>query len=128
MTKEEALNQIHMLEEYVKSLPPEKTRDRLMEETFIEFMNQGLTLKLNYGDIFYYKGVEWVVCKNSKNKVVWLKYYLFWSVFETKFGCNYKEIKNFLNGMVCKHLGCNGFEIKEFSDYNYCCWSSRMSS
>ena len=110
MTKEEALNQIHVLEEYVKSLPPEKTKEQLMEETFIELMNQGLTLKLDDGGgIIYYKGDDWVVYQKPKIKEVWFRNSLFWSVFETKFGCNYQETKKFLNGMVDKHLDCKGF-------------------
>jgi len=109
-TREQALNQIHALKEYVKSLPPEKTKEQLMEEIFIELMNQGLTLKLeDGGDMTYFKDNEWVVCQKPKIKEVWFRYSIFWSVFETEFDSNYLETKKFLNGMVDKHLNCKGF-------------------
>jgi hypothetical protein len=48
---------------------------------------------------------EWVFLhkQNPKNRVVWFNYSKIWSVFENKFGFNYKETEEFLESWLGEH-------------------------
>jgi hypothetical protein len=53
--------------------------------------------------------------QDLKNANFWLDYDKIWSVFESKFGMNYNEIKSFMNGMVEKHFKMKGFTTVWFT-------------
>jgi hypothetical protein len=52
---------------------------------------------------------RFVLEQDLKNADFWFDYDKIWSVFESKFGMNYNEIKSFMNGMVEKHFKMKGF-------------------
>lgn len=118
LTREDALNQIRLLEEYVKTIPPAKTKEELMEEAFIGLMNQGLTLKLGDGEMTYYKDDKWVVHHKFESKQSWFAYGMFWSFFVKSFSCYHMEIKDFLDRMLVKHLIREGFTTCTKNQFN----------
>ena len=112
ISKAESLKKIAELEQYIKNLDSKESKEVEMEKLFLELMNQGLTLKINSerNRINYFdKDNYWIVSIELKNQVVWFDYDQFWSKFKSKFDLSYQQIKEFLNGMVGKHLNCNGF-------------------
>ena len=112
ITKAEALKKIDELRKFVTNLDSKETKEVEMEKLFLELVNQGLTLKIdsNVEEIHYYnEDNDLIISIELKNKKVWFDYDQFWSKFKSKFDLNYQQIKEFLNGMVGKHLNCNGF-------------------
>lgn len=75
------------------------------EKLFLELISQ-LTLKND--NVWYNSDGEWVILENVENKYIWFSYDRFWSKFESKFDFNI-EIRDFLRGMVSKHLNLNGY-------------------
>jgi hypothetical protein len=51
-------------------------------------------------EVTYYKDNEWVIKQDYENKVLWIRYSLIWFVFNTKFGLNYTQIRDFIAAWV----------------------------
>src|ERR1035437_3268490 len=50
--------------------------------------------------LFYVKNEEIIMIQDSKNKVFYIRYAGFWSVFESRYGLNYFEIQSFTKDML----------------------------
>ena len=103
-----AKEQAAKLEAVINGFDDKDSKLEAMEKRFIELMN-GLTIKLVDRGINYYRGDVWIAELDIKNKVVWFRYFHFWSFFEKEFGLKYDDITSFTTNMVKKHLNCDGF-------------------
>jgi hypothetical protein len=54
---------------------------------------------------FYNKNNEWLIQQDYKNGRLWMNYYRIWSIFESRFGLNYEQIKEFIGCWVEANLG-----------------------
>ena len=84
------------------------------EQRFLELI-QGLEIRLDpkYPDsiLFFKKKISFVEL-DFKNKIIWLRYSDFWSVFENEYRLNYDEIQELTKGLLEKHFKLKGFTPK----------------
>jgi len=90
-----------------ENLIPKKTK----EEVFLEMIN-GLTIdtetfkKERPDSVFFIKDKKCFLELEKSN--LWCDYHNIWSVFESQFGMNYKQIQGFIKDMVEEHLNMKG--------------------
>lgn len=78
-------------------------------DTFNEIMSKitGTKKSSKYPDsVFHMVGDSIYMEQDLKTNIFYIKYYDFWSVFETKFELKYQEIKELLRGLLEHHLKC----------------------
>jgi len=81
------------------------------EEVFLEMIN-GLTIdtetfkKERPDSVFFIKDKKCFLELEKSN--LWCDYHNIWSVFESQFGMNYKQIQGFIKDMVEEHLNMKG--------------------
>ena len=59
----------------------------------------------------YYKNGEWIIQQDYKNGILWVRYSLIWSVFETKFGLNTLQISDFIDAWVAANTQWHGLTV-----------------
>jgi len=90
-----------------ENIIPKKTK----EEVFLEMIN-GLTIdtetfkKERPNSKFFIKDKKCFLELEKSN--LWCDYHNIWSVFESQFGMNYKQIQGFIKDMVEEHLNIKG--------------------
>ena len=84
--------------------PSEKNKE--IEDFFLEKTKNILrkTSKEAPGYIFFVDGAEIIMCQDLKNEFLWTIYEGFWSVFESKYRLEYKQIQCFMRYLVGGHL------------------------
>jgi|ERR1035437_1388790 hypothetical protein len=82
------------------------SREKAAENFFVGFLNDHkIRMSDEYpGYVFYVKNDEIFIEHNQKNGNLWVSYKQIWSVFETKYGYNYIEIRELITHVVWKHL------------------------
>ena len=101
-------------DEIWRNLGYDKIFSRTFEtpEEFFLYMIDGIKIKeqTEYPDsVFWEKNGEILFEKKLKNKILYVKYYTIWSVFEKFFNFNYDETQRFIKEQVEEHLNWNGF-------------------
>ena len=84
--------------------PSEKNKE--IEDFFLEKTKNILrkTSKEAPGDIFFVIGDKVIMRQDLKNGCLWTPYEGFWSVFESKYRLEYKQIQCFMRYMMGRHL------------------------
>jgi len=96
-----------------ENLIPKKTK----EEVFLEMIN-GLTIdtetfkKSHPNSKFFIKDKKCFL--ELEKSDLWCDYDNIWSVFESQFDMNYKQIQDFIKDMVEEHLNMNGVTPLQF--------------
>ena len=112
----EASEKVSNLEKSVKN---SGSKNEEAEKLFLELVN-GLKVEYEPNKINHYnENGEWVILENHKNGYIWFSYYRFWEKFKSIFGDNYEEIKEFLRGMVSKHMKIDGLTPGECFDHRF---------
>ena len=80
------------------------------ERRFLQLC-KGIVIKINnvhYRDwLFWFKGDKCLFDYNLKSGEFWVNYKEIWSIFESEFGLNYYQIKEFIRDMVEQHFNLN---------------------
>jgi hypothetical protein len=115
MKKEQAQKELDSIKDRVKELEriinkPEISKEQEMSDFLFSILKETTTKITGEKEITHYKtGTEdWVIQQDYKNGQLWVQYYLIWSVFESKFGLNYNEIRDFIAGWMETNTGWNG--------------------
>jgi len=75
-------------------------KTRPAKEEFKEMLLK-YQVDLSLGNKIYYdENGDWVFEYDSKNKWLWIQYHRIWSVFESKYGLNYNQIKKLTEDTV----------------------------
>jgi hypothetical protein len=86
--------------------------NRHPEEVFFRELISKFKIKLtdDYPNrIFYMIDDKIYMEQDKKTKEIWIRYFNFWSVFESEFGYNYQKTKELLRGMLERHLKLKGY-------------------
>ena len=84
-------------EDYEKRL---EQKLRPAKEEFKEMLLK-YQVDLSLGNKIYYdENGDWVFEYDSKNKWLWIQYHRIWSVFESKYGLNYNQIRKLTEDTV----------------------------
>ena len=109
----EASNKVELLEKSLKETDLSKCERG--EKLFVESI-QGLKAEYTPEKITHYnKDGEWVIEEDYETGRIWFSYTRFWEKFKPIFGDNYIEIRDFLRGMVSKHMKIE--ELTPFDGY-----------
>lgn len=89
-----------------------KTKEQLIEEFFLSILySLRIQINKNYPNSIFYKKNDLIfIEQNFKNKCFYFRYPDFWSVFETKFKLNYREVQNILKDLLKKHFQIENFK------------------
>ena len=91
---------------------------------------QNLTIKLDEvrypNTIFWFRDGRLIFDYNKETGYFWVNYALVWSVFESEFGLNYRQIKELIKGRVEEHsklkdvtpIDANGSETIEVEEHS----------
>jgi hypothetical protein len=106
MDKMLAQKELDTIRDMVKELEkiinePEVSKEKEMSDFLFNSID-GCVRKMTKGEkeVTYYKDNEWVIKQDYENKVLWIRYSLIWFVFNTKFGLNYTQIRDFIAAWV----------------------------
>ena len=80
------------------------------EDYFIEILKvlKPKTLNEYPNSIFYVYNGKIYIQYDKKNNYAWLDYNRIWSIFESKYHCNYQEIKDITEHLLEEHLKLRG--------------------
>ncbi len=70
-------------------------------------------------EVTCYIDKEWLYQQDYKNGNLWIRYSLIWSVFESKFGLKYDQIRDFIKGWVETNLGWKGLTPDDYEPRNH---------
>ena len=102
----EASNKVELLEKSLKEKDLSKTEKG--EKLFLELI-QGLRAEYRPEKIIHYnENNVWVIEEEYETGCIWFSNTRFWEKFKPIFGDNYDEIRDFLKGMVPKHMKIEG--------------------
>jgi len=59
----------------------------------LDYLSKPFEVKLANGSATYYRDGHWIFYQEFKNRMLWCYYYEVWSIFETKFGMNFEEVR-----------------------------------
>lgn len=89
--------------------------DELMEEIFLDLINNSNYNIDGYQNIWSNTNGEWLIKQNKKTKIICFHYYRFWLKFEANFDHNIPNIEDFLISMIKIHLDLTGYTIIHFN-------------
>ena len=115
--KQALLDKIDSLESQICELKsqinstPVKSRQELMEETFLELMNQGLTVNVAENKISYYK--DDILAVEISDGEFYFNDIIFKLYFNLEYGCGDYEYTIFLYDMLIKYFNPSCLETSK---------------
>jgi hypothetical protein len=110
MTKEEALNKIDELKNYINSCDKEtnelnlKNLNSERDHWFLSILKDLKVGKIDSNYIVFSNSKNEWMFQDMKNGNFWCNYKRIWSIFETKYKMEYTDIQSYIKDQLLKHL------------------------
>jgi hypothetical protein len=105
-----AKRELESAEAELKKLQEKPDKNKDMSDFLFSMLKETKAVITGEKEITHYdlKTNEWLVQEDYKNGKLWVRYSLIWSVFESKFGLNHDQIRDFIKVLVETNLGWKG--------------------
>jgi hypothetical protein len=112
-TKEQLLAKVSELQAIINKMDSDEPKKFLLDS-----INGSVQFWLEKSDyIGWYKDKKSIIFYDRKTKILYLNYYKIWSVFESKFGLNDKQIKELCGGIFTQHFNCDVVTTKANAEF-----------
>jgi hypothetical protein len=110
MTKEEALNKIDELKNYINSCDKEtnelnlKNLNSERDHWFLSILKDLKVGEIHPIYIEYYNSKNEWMFQDRKNEILWCSYGKIWSILKSKYKMEYTEIQSYIKDQLLNHL------------------------